>query len=1560
MNSVASVYQSVLLPSSTLTTDASPTAIDDDAEVFRIDKFLELCVDRGIPILEESEFSRDRILGAGATMSVYDARWNSKAQQVALKFLNATPPAGASSALQHDAGVMRILRSAAFELQVMTHYNIRSHHNVVNILAVSWEQVRRFMDGIDIYPILVVELADKQYPTLHELILGKVALGQKLEILRDIVEGMNVLHEHFVVHGDLKPQNILMFRSLPGNYTAKISDFGFSTETSRQNNLQIAGGTEYWNAPECLQEAPQHLLDNAKSKERDIYSYGIVASFILLDELPFRVQSDSDRIRLTSLKLQDKFHEIIASLWRLKLPNDESKVLTLFDVASISPRAARTYILEVFHDGAWRQSETTFIEFILLLPQMLRLQPLERPGWDSIRTKLVGYTRERVLSTHSIENKGIVNLPRVFTSVTGKSNAVGLRFSSLVPEVLRTSLLQHFIQVSGNSDTRDSIDAMVNLGYYHTKAFGVDHDLLKAMTWFIRAACAGSRDAKDMVFRLERLFKKTVVELSESVTSEMRVSWMVECLLRDMSMDCREPEIPTRIMDLQSIQEDMTSKILSIDAQIVEDGLARAVDDDVVRVLALVEKDYSNLAIWKRSPGLWEALSMDDVHTVNTILSTATPRMFLSETKRWLLMVSVEVRAHNVLANLVRNHGISPEEIVDDDTVLLRALKRSHSQAVHLLLNLNASWEKLMIGRISQEILVGASNEIVHVICSLLGRISINTDPPYDVPACFLRAILDGMDQSYMTVNRHASEFGMDRQPVDNDIPPLFKAIAFNRIHSVRALLAFGANPNVYHQGMSALHLASRMLRPLIVWFLLAYGADPNSRSFQSQLQTPLHQLSGGHMLAQKNDEGVYFRSFDGFGDPFIPMPKAKEEDHAHRKLIASLLLAYGADPCALDSNNFTPLSNAIASPEPQGPIMARFFMAKGAMFLGPYAAYTTLHAAIAGRKWDLFKELLKTGNHSLMNGQERAYGVTPLMFASSDDLAGYAQKLLSAGADLSVRNILGETALVLAIKNKEHVIFRMILSHLQKLSSTEKQDILSRNPVTGQTPAHVALVAIEFLREVLPLLSDINEGDRFGMTVLHHAVIQQNVPAVRLILAHSGNTHQRGYKDMSPLHLAHAFGNKVILNLLNPQAIDVSQTPSMTSAWNSIMRHNPITTTHLQYDLAFLLAREHELRDSQQLDQEKRATESWKYLRGSSQYHPGDRFGTLSPLEVGHEKLVEACSHQHGKRHAETLWSMNFLGLAYERYGRVIKAFDINKEGWELCVQVLGPADILTQDFANKLLRLMDHIGSLSDEKGQIEQWIALHGSQTLKPSRFVIKEEPIVENWELAGKTAVLQHENDVPEHPCDGHECKKVAVFQCSKCKLFEFCSKACQEKKPVHQPCIVSQALNTHPGVIRERLLASDTYARTLTTNILNFILAGSRLELSDCDGEVPSAETAHMVYCLPGSFNVPLHFRTTKNMSIGFMTVHKLPYEYANVLASPLVWQTPRTSSVQLLFEETNFIVRPTSTLGVDNETEKARSTLANRVPMFVMVKWTKVDFKTAFEKKAKRLNGSPS
>lgn len=98
-------------------------------------------------------------------------------------------------------------------------------------------------------------------------------LIKKLSICMDIADGMEYLHTRTtpIIHRDLKSHNIFITEPSPGQFVAKIGDWGSAraVQMSGVKSMTHGVGTACWLAPEVINNA--HF-----SKQSDVYAYGIV------------------------------------------------------------------------------------------------------------------------------------------------------------------------------------------------------------------------------------------------------------------------------------------------------------------------------------------------------------------------------------------------------------------------------------------------------------------------------------------------------------------------------------------------------------------------------------------------------------------------------------------------------------------------------------------------------------------------------------------------------------------------------------------------------------------------------------------------------------------------------------------------------------------------------------------------------------------------------------------------------------------------------------------------------------------------------------------------------------------------------------------------------------------------------------------------------------------------------------------------------------------------------------------------------------------------------------
>ncbi|HEY1659596.1 MAG TPA: protein kinase [Candidatus Sulfotelmatobacter sp.] len=209
-------------------------------------------------------FTITRRLGAGGMGQVYCAEDTTLRRVVAVKRM-----APHSSPSETDR--KRLLKEAQ-RSSALNHHNIGGIHDVFEHAGELW---------------LVMEFVEGE--TLRQRLKRPVSREEFFEIAIQCCEGLQAAHEKGIIHGDIKPDNIMIG---PGN-VVKILDFGVarrrwsstpSDVTKSMETMVATGGTPAYMAPEVLLQRP----DDGRS---DIFSLGLVFYEMLGGAQPF--QSDS-------------------------------------------------------------------------------------------------------------------------------------------------------------------------------------------------------------------------------------------------------------------------------------------------------------------------------------------------------------------------------------------------------------------------------------------------------------------------------------------------------------------------------------------------------------------------------------------------------------------------------------------------------------------------------------------------------------------------------------------------------------------------------------------------------------------------------------------------------------------------------------------------------------------------------------------------------------------------------------------------------------------------------------------------------------------------------------------------------------------------------------------------------------------------------------------------------------------------------------------------------------------------------------------------------------------
>jgi len=108
---------------------------------------------------------------------------------------------------------------------------------------------------------------------------GKLTVSEAVDIVLQITDGLSVAHDSYIIHRDIKPQNIMILE----NGLVKITDFGIamamnSTQLTQTNS--VMGSVHYL--------PPEQASGKGSTLQSDIYSIGILFYELLTGKLPFK------------------------------------------------------------------------------------------------------------------------------------------------------------------------------------------------------------------------------------------------------------------------------------------------------------------------------------------------------------------------------------------------------------------------------------------------------------------------------------------------------------------------------------------------------------------------------------------------------------------------------------------------------------------------------------------------------------------------------------------------------------------------------------------------------------------------------------------------------------------------------------------------------------------------------------------------------------------------------------------------------------------------------------------------------------------------------------------------------------------------------------------------------------------------------------------------------------------------------------------------------------------------------------------------------------------------
>ena len=233
-------------------------------------------------------------IGEGGMANVYLAYDTILDRNVAVKVLRGD--------LSNDEKFVRRFQREALAASSLTHPNIVEVYDVGE-------------DNGEYY--IVMEYIEGKH--LKNLLKkrGKLTLSEAVDIMLQITDGMAAAHDSYIIHRDIKPQNIMILE----NGLVKITDFGIAmamnaTQLTQTNS--VMGSVHYL--------PPEQASGQGSTLQSDIYSMGIVMYELLTGELPFK---GDNAVEIALKHLKEPIPDI-----REKIPNVPNSIYNIIKRAT--------------------------------------------------------------------------------------------------------------------------------------------------------------------------------------------------------------------------------------------------------------------------------------------------------------------------------------------------------------------------------------------------------------------------------------------------------------------------------------------------------------------------------------------------------------------------------------------------------------------------------------------------------------------------------------------------------------------------------------------------------------------------------------------------------------------------------------------------------------------------------------------------------------------------------------------------------------------------------------------------------------------------------------------------------------------------------------------------------------------------------------------------------------------------------------------------------------------------------------------------------------------------
>ena len=200
-----------------------------------------------------------------------------------------------------------------------------SHPNIVEVYDVGEDDGKYY---------IVMEYVEGK--TLKDLVKrrGGLSIPEVIDIMLQLTSGLAVAHEAYIIHRDIKPQNIMIL----DNGLVKITDFGIAmavNSTGLTQTNSVMGSVHYL--------PPEQACGKGSTIKSDIYSLGILMFELLTGRVPYRGENAVE-IALKHMK------EPLPSVRKFNEDIPQSIENIILHATAKNPKNRYNNVLEMYHD----------------------------------------------------------------------------------------------------------------------------------------------------------------------------------------------------------------------------------------------------------------------------------------------------------------------------------------------------------------------------------------------------------------------------------------------------------------------------------------------------------------------------------------------------------------------------------------------------------------------------------------------------------------------------------------------------------------------------------------------------------------------------------------------------------------------------------------------------------------------------------------------------------------------------------------------------------------------------------------------------------------------------------------------------------------------------------------------------------------------------------------------------------------------------------------------------------------------------------------------------------